>query len=165
MPKTLMQSPRFGVALTSSTVSSRSSAARRSWLSGSESGKLQNAVVLLAQAQLARRAQHAVRFQAAQLRALDREAARQLRTDHRDGHLEPGTHVGRAANDLQTVRAVGRDLAHRQLVGIRVTRGLEHLADDDAARTAAPPASIDSTSRPGERELLGQLRRRHCERQ
>ena len=96
-------------------------------------GQLHDPVMLLAQAQLARRAQHAVRFHAADLRALDGEAAGKLGSHLGDGHLQPRAHVRRTADDAQAILTVGRHLAQRQLVRIGMAAALEDLAHDDPA--------------------------------
>ncbi len=158
-----MQSPRFGVAFTSSTVSSRSSASRRSDPSGSDSGELHDAVMLLAQTEFARGAEHAVRLQAAQLCALDADAARQLRADHRDGHLEPGAHVLGAANDLQPIAAVGGHLAYGQFLCIRMAAAVDHLPDPHPGKRRSHRCQRLHLQA-GQGELLGQLRRGHRER-
>ena len=110
-------------------------------------GQLHDALMLIAQAEFARGAEHAVRLQAAQLGALDADAARQLRADHRDGHLEAGAHVLGAADDLQPIAAVGGHLAHGQFLRIRMAAAVEHLPDQTPENGAATGVS-DSTSRP-----------------
>ena len=64
-PSTDRQSARFGVSLSVSTWSSRPSAARTS-LPGFALRQLQQPAVILRQAELARRAQHALALDAAQ---------------------------------------------------------------------------------------------------
>ena len=68
MPSTLMQSPRFGVRLTSSTTSSRPSASTSGCAGRQVRRQLEQAGAIVRQAELARRAEHAERFHAAQLR-------------------------------------------------------------------------------------------------
>ena len=142
------------MALTSSTVSSRSERLAHVRIQRERRGQLHDALVFIAQAELARRAQHAVRFLAAQLGALDAHIARQLRADHGDRHFESRAHVFRAAHDLQPIRAVGGHLAHRQFLRIRMAPALEHLADHDARERRAPRATTDSTSSPAKVSCL-----------
>ena len=65
MPRTPRQSARFGVTLMSSTGSSSPSQLGERRADRRVRRQVDDAVVILAQAQLARRAQHAVRFDAA----------------------------------------------------------------------------------------------------
>ncbi len=118
--------------------------------------------MLGAQAQLARRAQHAVRFQPAQLGGLDDHAVGQRRAHHGDRDLEARAHVAGAADDLQAIGAVGSHLAERQLLGVRMTPRLDHLAHDDTGeRRGHGRHRLDLET--GQSQLLGQLRR-HGER-
>ena len=77
--------------------------------------EFQDPIVLRPQTQFTCRAQHAVGFEAAQLRPPDDDPARQLRTHPRYRHLQAGAHVRCAADDLQPVRAIGGHLAQREL--------------------------------------------------
>jgi hypothetical protein len=74
-------------------------------------GELHDPVMLLAEAKLARRAQHALRFHAADLRGLDGEAAGELGAHAGDGHFQPRAHVRRTADYRQSIITVGRHLA------------------------------------------------------
>ena len=88
--------------------------------------------MLGAESELACRAQHALRFEAAQFGWLYRHIGWEFRTDrgHCDGKSR--ANIRRAADDLQPVLSVGRHLAHRELLGIRMAATGEDLAHDDA---------------------------------
>ena len=109
-PNTDRQSALFGVSLISKTVSSRLSVSRMSWPIGVSAGRISKTAVIFRQLQLARRAQHALALDAAQLRQLDRERLaarfrrRQLRADERDRHLDARRHIRRAAHDVELSR-------------------------------------------------------------
>ncbi len=94
-------------------------------------GQVEDALVVLGQAELARRAQHARGLDAAQRRARDREAARKPGALERERRLHPGMNVGCAADDRERL-AAARDLADGQLVGPRMALDRQHLADHDA---------------------------------
>src|SRR3546814_10198771 len=83
-------------------------------------------------AQLLRRAQHAVGFDAAQLRGLDRDVA-DPGADGRQWRHQPRARVGRAANDLQHGPVAGIDLADLQAVGFGVLLS-RHDADRKSTR-------------------------------
>ncbi|MCY1416514.1 hypothetical protein D9M71_320210 [compost metagenome] len=93
------------------------------------------AVVVIADLQFRSRAQHAVGFDATQLGLLDLEVARQLGTDHGEGDLQAGTHVGRAAHNLEGLAAIAH-LADAQLVRVRVLFGAQHLAHNHTTEGA-----------------------------
>ena len=65
--------------------------------------QLEDAVVIAAEIQFARAAQHALAFHAANLGFLDDDIAGQRRTDRRKRIELAGLHVGRTAHDLQDV--------------------------------------------------------------
>ena len=97
--------------------------------------KLQNAVVVLSQTQLLRRAQHPVGLGAADLAPLELHAARQDGADRRERIDLSRLHVRRAADDFdRPARASGIDDADGQPVGVRVLFHLEHAGDEDVAQ-------------------------------
>ena len=97
------------------------------------SGQFDDAVVILAQFELARGAHHAVRLDPAD-RALPQHHA--VCRNHSAGKpkhaLHPGPRIGRAANDLERLAVTGINREHLQLVGIGVARGGEHVSDAEA---------------------------------
>ena len=80
--------------------------------------------------QLSRRAEHAVRWQTAQLALLDVHAVRQMRANHRHGHDLPLRDVLRARDDLDTLLAAHIHLADLQVVRVRMRRDLLDAARD-----------------------------------
>ncbi|CUJ54402.1 Uncharacterised protein [Achromobacter xylosoxidans] len=94
--------------------------------------QLQQAGMVLRQAQFARRAQHARRLHAAHLGHADLHAAGQFRADAGQRHLQAGGRVGRAADDLQQRAGAVIDLADAQLVGVRVRGDLDDVRDHHA---------------------------------
>ncbi len=94
-----------------------------------------DAVVILAEAQLARRAQHAGAFDAADDALLEIDAGTgDMRAGGREHALHAGVRVGRTAHDLDLVRA-GVDDADAQPVGIGMLVGRNHMADDEGRET------------------------------
>ena len=83
------------------------------------------------QAQLGGAAEHAVGFLAAQLGFLDLEVTGQYRAHLGEGNFQAGAHVGRAADYLHCVFAIG-DLADAEFVRIRVLFAAFHLTDHHA---------------------------------
>ena len=106
---------------------------------GAERGvgrQLEDAGVVVAEAELAGRAQHALRHLAADLAALDLEVAGQVRADPGERHDHARLDVGRAAHHAH--RAVARvDVGEPDAVGVGVRHDLEDARDDDAADLAA----------------------------
>ena len=100
------------------------------------SRQLHQAAVVVADLQLGGRAEHALGLHAAQLGLLDLEVARQLGADHGEGNLDAGTGIRRTADHLEAGATVA-DLAHAQLVGVRVLFGTEDLAHHHAAELAS----------------------------
>jgi hypothetical protein len=97
-------------------------------------GELPDAGVLLAQAQLALRADHALGLHPTDPGALDPEIARKGRADRRDGHLQLGPDVRGAANDLERLSTAHVDRAQGELVGVGVALTGQHLSDDDVGQ-------------------------------
>ncbi len=99
-------------------------------------GQLEDAGVVVAEAELARRAQHALRHHAADLAPLDREVAGEHCADAREGHDHARLDVRRAAHDPQlTVAEV--DVGEPDLVGVGMRNDVEDLGDDDPVHVAA----------------------------
>ncbi|MNU38697.1 hypothetical protein D3C71_273740 [compost metagenome] len=94
--------------------------------------QFQQARVVLRQAQLAGRTQHAGRLHAAHLGHPDLHAAGQFRAHAGQRHLQAGGGVGRAAHDLQAFAGTVVDLADAQLVGVRVRSDIDDMAHDHA---------------------------------
>ncbi|MNQ59612.1 hypothetical protein D3C85_738660 [compost metagenome] len=117
--------------------------------------QLHQAVITFTDLQLGLRAQHAVGLDATQLGLLDLEVAWQLGADHGERNLQARAHVWRTANNLEGFRTVA-DLAHAQLVGVRVLLGAEHLANDHATEnTGGRRNAIDLKT--GHRQTSNQL--------
>jgi hypothetical protein len=89
--------------------------------------------VIDAQPKLFGRAEHAVRFDAANLAALELEPAGERRADGRERIGLPCLHVGRAAYDFDDP-VPGIDLTQRETIGVRVLAHLEHARDQDVAQ-------------------------------
>ncbi len=83
--------------------------------------------MVVAEAELARRAQHALGDDAANLAAFDREVAGQHRADARERDDHAGRDVGRAAHDAElTVAEV--DVGEPDPVGVGVRDDVEDLS-------------------------------------
>ena len=93
-------------------------------------GQHEQSGVIVRQTELARRAEHPVRLDAAQRGLLDRDP-RQLGPDERDRRLHSGRDVRRAAHDRERAPLPRVHLAHGELVRVRVARDLEDLSDHD----------------------------------
>ena len=108
-------------------------------------GQLDDAAVVVIEAELAAGAAHAEAVIAAELALLDLEVARQHGADHGDDHVQAGAHVGSAADDLQGLgRAVGAEvaladahLAEPHVVGIGMRHRLDHVAGHDVLEIGA----------------------------
>ena len=81
------------------------------------------------QAELLRGGEHALGLHPTQLRRLDGEVARQLRTHQRERTLQAGARIAGTAHDLQRCAAPGRHAAHLQLVRLRVRLSAHDLRD------------------------------------
>ena len=101
-------------------------------------GQLQQTTMVLRQAQLARRAQHAKAFHTTQLAHFDEErlaivAGRQFGTHQRARHANAHTRIGRTTHDGEQ-RAIGLahvHLAHTQTVCVGVLHSFFDFANDD----------------------------------
>ncbi len=100
----------------------------------------QDATVVGAEPELTSRAQHAVRYDAADLAPLEREAAWKGRARGGVRHDHARHDVGSAAHHPGGA-AAEVDVDQRQLVGVRMRRDVEHPADDDTADLA--PGLLD----------------------
>ena len=99
--------------------------------------QLDDAAMVVAELQLARRAQHADAGHAADHRLLQHLArGRDHRAFGREDRLDAGAGVGRAADDLE--HAVPRlDGAQAQPIGVRVLLGLADIADAERGQLGA----------------------------
>ncbi len=96
----------------------------------------EDAVVVVAETELARRAQHAFGDDPADLAAFDLEVAGQHRADARERHDHPGLDVRRAAHDPQlTVAEI--DVGEPDPIGVGVRDDVEDAGDDHAVHVAA----------------------------
>ena len=106
---------------------------------GAERGvgrELENAVVVVAEAELAGRAQHPLRHLTADLAALDLEVAGQVRADRRERHDHARFDVRRAAHDAHRTVA-GVDVGEADAIGVGMRQDVEDPRDDHAADLAA----------------------------
>ena len=92
----------------------------------------QDAAVVVAHAQLARRAEHAVRPLAPQLAAGDLQAVGHHGAERGQRHEVADGHVEGAAADLQRLAVAGVDVDELDAVGRRVGAQGQHLGHDDA---------------------------------
>ena len=113
--------------------------------------ELENARLVDAQAKLFCGAEHPVRFDAADLAALELEAARQRRTDGREGIGFPGMHVRRTADHFERRTASGVDEAECEPVGVGMLAHLEHARDEDVAQVLMDwHYTVDGSNLPGQ---------------
>ena len=100
-------------------------------------GQIDDAVVIVGEFELGRRAQHAVRFDAADDALGERDLlAGDVGPDRREHALHAGARVGRAADDLHRL-AAGVDDADPQPVGVGMLLGFDDARDDEAVVLAA----------------------------
>ena len=118
--------------------------------------ELDDAVVLVGELHLALGEHHAVALDAADLADLDRGVdAGDVVAGLRDHHLDAGTRVRGAADDL-LLAVGGQHAADAELVGVGVGVRLEHLADGEGGQRLAGIAdALDLEAEVGEGE--GQL--------
>jgi hypothetical protein len=122
-------------------------------------GQLDDAARVLAEPELARGAEHALRSHAAELAALDLQPSRERRAFERERRAHASVHVRRAADDLELVSAAVVHAAYAQLVGVRVTLHVQHRADDDVVERGR--RALDALELvPGKSQALAELRRR-----
>ncbi len=88
--------------------------------------------VVAAEAELARRAQHAVGPLAPELSPLDLETIGHRGAEGGEGHPIADGHVEGSTADLQRLTIAGIDVDQLDLVGIGVWPEIENLGDDDA---------------------------------
>ena len=105
-------------------------------------------------AQLAVRAQHAVRRLTAQLGFLDLEITGQHGADHGHRYFQALATVGRATDDVEQLIAADIDFGHPQLVRIRVLATFNHFTHYNLAEVAGD--RLDAIHfQPGHGNLLG----------
>ena len=94
--------------------------------------QVDDAVMIVAELELAHRAEHAVALLAADLADLEVHVGAGDVAARRGEHgLHARARVGRAAHDLHDSRA-GIDLADAQAIGVGMLHGLDHVAHDEA---------------------------------
>ena len=94
--------------------------------------ELDDSLMLVAQLKLARRTHHAVRFDPADRRQLEREvASRDIGPRPAEHADHPGARIGRSAYHLQWSAVAGIDRQHLQLVRLRMACRGQHLGDDE----------------------------------
>ena len=131
MPRTPVQSGRFGVSLISMHRIGEAHDLGERLADGRVFGEFDDAVVFLGEAHLAFGAQHAVRLDAADRRLLQFEAgAGDGDARMREDALHAGARVRGAADDLEFFLA-GVDDADAQLVGVRVLFGRDDVGDGE----------------------------------
>ena len=94
--------------------------------------EIDDALMLVRQAELALGAQHAAALDAADLRFLElRPGGGDHASGAREDALHAGARVGRAAHHLESFAAPGIDGADAEPVGVGVRAGLDHVADHE----------------------------------
>ena len=142
--------PRWHQASGRLRVRSRSNTTSRVTPSASKTGaptrqarrQDQDAAVLVAQAELARRAEHAVRPLAPQLAPLDLQAVGHHGAERGQRHEVADRHVERAAADLQRLAVAGVDVDELDAIGLRVAAQRQHLGHDDAVDRLADDVDL-----------------------
>ena len=99
-------------------------------------GQRDDAVVVVAEPELARRAQHSLGDDTANLAAFDLEVAGQHRADLRERHDHSRFDVGRAAHDAQLTGAE-LDVGQANAIGIGVRNDIEDASNDDTVDVAS----------------------------
>ena len=123
--------------------------------------QFEQAAMVLAELEFARRAQHALALDATQLPELDQErlaivTGRQLGAHQRARDLDTDARIRCTAHDVEQGALPDIDLAHAQPIGIRMLLGRLDLADhDEAERRCGRLALLDLEPTHGER--LGQF--------
>ena len=123
--------------------------------------EFEQATVVFAELQLARRAQHAFAFHTTQLAELDEErlavfSRRQFGANKRARHLDSDACVGCAADDVQQDALPDIDLTNLQAIGIRMLRGFLDFTNYDLRerrRGEAPLFDLETAHR----ECVSQL--------
>ena len=105
-------------------------------------GQEVDALVVVAEAELAGGAEHPVRPDAGHLAAADLHAVRHHGADGGERHEVAGGHVERAAPDLERLAVAGVDDDQVDLVGALDRPRLEHPGDDDAVEALADPLQL-----------------------
>ena len=94
-------------------------------------GQLEDALLILAEPELPRRAEHAVGDFPANAAALDLHPVRQYCAGRREGVEPTSLHVRRAADDVEQRASAGVDFRHPEVIGVRMARRLDDACDDD----------------------------------
>ena len=122
--------------------------------------------VVVAEPELAGRADHAVGDVAVGLPGGDREPAGQHGPGQRDRDQVADGEVARAADDAARARLADVDLAAAdRLLAAGELLDVEHPADDDGPTRSAPTSSTCSTSRPSRTSAAAMLAARQRRRQ
>ena len=101
-------------------------------------GQVDDALVIVGDAELALRQQHAVRFDAADDALLELHAgAGNVGAGRREDAGHAGARIGRAADDLDLRAVAGIDDADAQAVGVGVLLGGEHPGDAEGGVCSA----------------------------
>ncbi|MNH05597.1 hypothetical protein D3C79_649390 [compost metagenome] len=98
--------------------------------------QLNDTVVIVGNAQLGERTQHAFGRLAAQFGGFDLEVTRQYCAYGGNRHLQAGTAIWCATDDVQQAIATHVDLGHAQFVCVRVLTALNHMAYYHAVKGA-----------------------------
>ena len=146
-PCTLRQSGRFGVSLSSMLASGRPRYCAERFADRRIGRQLHQARRVGVDAELLRRAQHAVRIDAAQRGLLDLDSVRQFRADRRERRLETDARIRRAADDLQRSSPPAATLQTRSLSAFGCF-SQPTISPTTTPSSAAPIGSTPSTSRP-----------------
>ena len=128
--------------------------------------QVEDALVLVRDLELARRAQHPLALLAADLALLDRHAAGSVAPTVASGGDHAGVDVRRPAHDAQLARAAV-DAAERQPVGVGMAGDLEHPRHHDAgigAAVALDALDVEAAQRQRLGDRLGASRRRRSSR-
>ena len=122
----------------------------------------EDSLMISAQAELARRAQHSCRDCAANLALLDLQSAGQCRADTRERIELAFDNVWCAAHDIVQRTVAGIDLRHPQVIGVGMMRCFDHAANDDIGEVASQCDHVIDC-RTAHRENIAQLIRRHVD--
>src|SRR5690348_850084 len=99
--------------------------------------QLEDALVLVSEAELARRAEHPIRGLAPNPSPLDLHPVRHHRPARRERIQRVGLHVRRAANDVEQSAGAGIDLRHPEVIRVRVRTRLDDPTDHDRGEVRA----------------------------
>ena len=116
-------------------------------------------VVLFAERELARGAEHSVRCGATDLSLLELETARQRRPCRGERILRAHLYVRRATHDVEQLALARVDLRHPEMIGVRMRCRLDDLPDDDAREIRAQTHELIHRTAAGGDEIAQLLRR------